>query len=135
MLKPYSLIHPYLEFLLDLWGFWEDFLSFSWENYWSTTMSSSSSWSCFGDSQSNLQRFLQCATPVIPSQPLPQVFLFLNILFIYYPIYFYFFKFFICSISVWMLKLTTFSFFFFVLSIHGTMCVFVWLCLFIFYFF
>lgn len=44
---------------------------------------SSSSWSCFGDSQSNLQRFLQCVTPIIPSQPLPQVFLCLIILFIY----------------------------------------------------
>ncbi|KAK2367326.1 hypothetical protein QL285_080624 [Trifolium repens] len=34
--------------------------------------SSSSSWSCFGNSPSNLQRFLQCVTPVIPSQTLPQ---------------------------------------------------------------
>ncbi|CAK8532374.1 unnamed protein product [Lathyrus sativus] len=34
--------------------------------------SSSSSWSCFGDSLSNLQRFLQCVTPVVPSQTLPQ---------------------------------------------------------------
>lgn len=140
--RPESFLKPHLLHLC----FSLHFLSLSRENHSQTTMPSSvtssdsfsslstSSFACFSaTSPSNLQRFLQCVTPRVPSQILPKVF----VSFIFYLFLNFYFCFFLLILWV-VFKLHSLSLWvdwFSLFPIHRTVRLFVHLCSSIFVFF
>lgn len=118
-------------------GVLRNFPSLSRENLWETTMPSSTASSssfttslftcCSASSPSNLERFLQCVTPHVPSQTLPKVFHFLFIYFISFSLFLFVFKYY--YLSLWVDSLCSDS------SDGAFVCLFVLLWLFIFIYF
>lgn len=136
--KTKNLLKPHLLLLL----FSLHFLSLSRENHTQTTMPSSitsisssssfstSSFTCFSaTSPSNLQRFLQCVTPRVPSQILPKVIL--SFILIYISIFI------LCVLFLWVVfkfhSLSSGLFLF--VPIHLTVRLFVHFCSYILYIF